>query len=487
MYLPQFHRTPENDKWWGEGFTDWTAVKEARPLFEGHNQPRAPYENNYYDLMEHDTMAWQAELMKKYGIDGQCIYHYYFKDGCMTLEKPAQNLLRWKDIDMPFCFCWANYGWVRTWNNDAWADKFTKGKEAEVLIEQKYGSKEQWEDHFQYLLSFFKDKRYITLEGKPVFVIYAPDIIYCIEDMLSYWKQRAVECGLPGLYVITCGREAYRNADAIWVHSPQMFWNRKKLKNDIDGFRVDYDETWDNILKEPVHPAATTYFEGFADYDDTPRRGSQGTLVEGFDLEKYYENMVKLYKKSIEIGNEVVFFNAWNEWGEGMYLEPDEKLGLKPLELLKKAKEYALNNFNIEMTSENDFKAKYLQKERLAYKNQRLYKCLDKWMELKEKGSSIADYLNRKNIKTVAIYGFAMMGKHVLRELEDSSIEVKYMIDRNTSRHNTPIEIKKPDDKLSYVDAVIVTPILEFSSISKSMKERLDTRYISIEELIYEL
>ena len=108
MYLPQYHRVAENDKWWGEGFTEWTAVKAASPLFEGHKQPRIPLEDNYYNLLEKRTMEWQANLMKQYDIDGQCIYHYYFKDGKKILERPAENLLHWKDIDMPFCFCWAN-------------------------------------------------------------------------------------------------------------------------------------------------------------------------------------------------------------------------------------------------------------------------------------------------------------------------------------------------------------------------------------------
>ena len=115
MYLPQFHRVPENDAWWGEGFTEWTAVKKAVPLFEGHEQPRTPLNSNYYDLMDKGTMEWQADLAKKYGIDGFCFYHYWFRDGRRILEKPAENLLQWKDIDMPFCFCWDPVSWARTW------------------------------------------------------------------------------------------------------------------------------------------------------------------------------------------------------------------------------------------------------------------------------------------------------------------------------------------------------------------------------------
>ncbi len=127
MYLPQYHRTPENDEWWGEGFTDWEAVKKAKPLFEGHNQPRVPLNDNYYDLLEKNTMQWQADLMHEYGIDGMCIYHYWFKDGRQVLEKPAENLLRWTDIDMPFCFCWAKFYifWALCLRSPCWLDSFT--------------------------------------------------------------------------------------------------------------------------------------------------------------------------------------------------------------------------------------------------------------------------------------------------------------------------------------------------------------------------
>ncbi len=128
MDLPQFHRIPENDMWWGEGFTEWTAVKAGEKFFEGQMQPRVPLDGNYYDLLNEQTMRWQADLMRKYDIYGMCFYHYYFKDGRKILEKPAENLLEWKDIEMPFCFSWANETWARSWSNingkNAWSSKF---------------------------------------------------------------------------------------------------------------------------------------------------------------------------------------------------------------------------------------------------------------------------------------------------------------------------------------------------------------------------
>ena len=117
MYLPQFHKVKENDEWWGDGFTDWVSARQAVPLFDDHYQPHIPQNRNYYDLTDKKTILWQAELMKKYGVDGVCMYHYWFKDGRKILEKPAENLLQWKDVNMPYCFCWANETWARSWSN----------------------------------------------------------------------------------------------------------------------------------------------------------------------------------------------------------------------------------------------------------------------------------------------------------------------------------------------------------------------------------
>ena len=168
MFLPQFHRVKENDEWWGEGYTDWMAVKNAQKLFDEHYQPREPLQENYYDLLDKKTFEWQAGLMHKYDIDGLCFYHYYFKDGKKILEKPAENLLQWKDVDMPFCFCWDNTPWARTWSTIGekaiWSDKYEKKYDQEgngILLEQSYGGEKEWREHFQYLLPFFKDNRYL--------------------------------------------------------------------------------------------------------------------------------------------------------------------------------------------------------------------------------------------------------------------------------------------------------------------------------------
>ena len=159
LYLPQFHEIPENNEWWGKGFTEWTNVKTAKPSFKGQYQPRIPLNNNYYNLTDVRAQEWQAKLAKEYGIYGFCYYHYWF-EGKMLLEKPAEIMLKNLSVDMPFCFCWANHTWLR-----AWADKSNR-----TLIKQTYGTEEDWINHFNYLLPFFKDERYIKEDGKPIMV-----------------------------------------------------------------------------------------------------------------------------------------------------------------------------------------------------------------------------------------------------------------------------------------------------------------------------
>ena len=180
MYLPQFHEVPENSQWWGAGYTEWTAVKQAKPCFPGHEQPVIPMNGNYYDLLSKETMVWQAKLAKKYGVDGFCFYHYWFGRGRKILEKPAENLLKWTDIDLPFCFCWDPGTWARTWSKmgNAWADAFEPEKDKAqtrgdgILIQQDFGDASYWEAHFEYLLPFFRDERYLRVDGTPVFIFY---------------------------------------------------------------------------------------------------------------------------------------------------------------------------------------------------------------------------------------------------------------------------------------------------------------------------
>lgn len=362
FYLPQFHSIKENDKWWGKGFTEWTNVKKAVPLYPGHDQPRIPLNDNYYNLLNDDTKIWQANLAKKYGVYGFCYYHYWFK-GKKLLEKPAEQMLKNKSIDLPFCFCWANENWSRNWD----------GGNREIIVKQDYGEKKDWEEHFQYLLTFFKDSRYITVNGKPLLVIYKPDLINSIYEMVSYFKKRIVEEGFPGIclafqfptyymdvfyrddifdYMIEFEPVFSRNN--IVRHSSKKieivrkFFGEKtitKYRNSKNQLKHTfakphhlsmffYDEAWEKILNQKWN---NKLLPGtFVDWDNTPRN-KHGVVYSGFTIEKFEDNIKKLVKRAYQENKQMLFINAWNEWGEGAYLEPDERYGYRKLEAIRSA------------------------------------------------------------------------------------------------------------------------------------------------------
>lgn len=365
FYLPQFHTIPENDKWWGKGFTEWTNVRKAQPLFPGHDQPRIPLRGEY-NLLDDDTKIWQAELAKQYKIYGFCYYHYWFKGGRQLLEKPAEQMLANKAVDLPFCFCWANENWSKNWD----------GGNREIIMEQDYGEKSDWEKHFQYLLPFFKDDRYITIDGKPLFIIYKPEQIIDLYQMTLYWKKRAIEKGFPGLCFAfqfpTYYSDMYYRDDIFDfrigfepVHArnlasmkpgkdPKVQLLRKIFGEDaVSAYRKlrhhrtyssgtnsqslalhFYDEIWENILNAPW---TDEFIPGaFVDWDNTPRN-KHGVVHAGFSIEKFQEYMTRLFARASSENKSMIFLNAWNEWAEGAFLEPDEKYGYKKLEALKAA------------------------------------------------------------------------------------------------------------------------------------------------------
>ena len=405
MYLPQFHRTKENDEWWGEGFTDWTTVMHAKKLVENHYQPRVPLNDNYYNLLEKEIMVWQADLMRKYGIDAQCFYHYWFKDGRQVLEQPAENLLRWKDIDMPYCFCWANETWARTWsklsNKNPWASVFEKKgdmSDSGILLEQKYGDKEQWKQHFEYLKDFFGDSRYIKVDNKPVFLIYQPTLIPCLSEMLDQWNQWALKYGFSGIYTIGANSnyETDKKLDAILYHEPQhiisLFNYRRPDRKNIQV--LDYNEIWKEILEFSSSDDKAIY-GGFVGYDDTPRRGREGVIVENADPKKFQIYLTELMAKNMAAHKEFIFINAWNEWGEGMYLEPDHKYAYDYLEAVKYAKRsYA--KYIDKYKGKNKRKRSGLEKELEFWSSKSAryegyWRILDAWLYLKEEQMSLEE------------------------------------------------------------------------------------------------
>lgn len=363
FYLPQFHAIPENDRWWGKGFTEWTNVKRAQPLFEGHIQPRLPLNDYFYDLSDNSVMDWQIGLAKKYGVYGFCFYHYWF-NGRLLLEKPINDFLRNKTQDFPFCMCWANEHWTNAW---------VSGKN-KVLVEQSYGGKEQWREHFYYLLPFFKDSRYIKEDNMPIFVIYRPELIDQLNEMLDYWNELATVEGLSGIkfayqhvaFDLQKDRDdsrftyniEYQPTYAQTFVLQQRFGALRKIKRSIALFLekklkidirylsqhkltiFDYDEIWKQILK--MEPVSKKSLPGaFVFWDNTPRRGNRGIVYKGFSTEKFEKYLSCQIRNAKEkYKTDLLFLFAWNEWAEGGYLEPDAINSFGVLEAIRSA----LNN-----------------------------------------------------------------------------------------------------------------------------------------------
>lgn len=348
FYLPQFHETKENNEWWGKGFTEWTHVNGAKPLFKCHQQPIAPLYKNYYNLMNKETVQWQTSLMKQYGVDGLVYYHYYFR-GQKLLEKPAENLLKWTDIEQPFFFCWANHTWYQAINGVK-----------KVLREQTYGTQEDWEDHFQYLLPFFRDSRYEKIDNKPVFMIYVPDFPEK-KPMVDYFEKRCQDAGFAGIYIIETFSDstdphnyqrfrdnACTQAEKLYIREPAYstcIANRKRMRSPMRIWRaimrrlackglVKWVNKYNgNQLYRIMHTHQLKEKDlchgAFFSWDNTPRHGVRGYIITEPTKEHFMQ-----YADSVK-DDEYVFINAWNEWAEGMILEPTEHNGYKYLEWIK--------------------------------------------------------------------------------------------------------------------------------------------------------
>lgn len=499
MYLPQFHTIRENDEWWEEGYTEWTAVRRASKQYEGHNQPRVPLNKNYYNLLEHDVMLNQATLMKQYGIDAQCFYHYWFKDGRRILEKPAENLLRWTDINMPFCFCWANQSWARSWSairdknswNDNYKDRASISGDG-VLLEQNYGTEQEWKKHFDYLLPFFRDNRYMKIENKPVFLFYKSEQIPCLHEMLLLWKKLAIANGFDGMYMIGAYADDAngRTLDKILRMEPQEITALFRHSRDIHSGTLavhDYNELWNQLLNY-VDKRKNVLYSGFVGYDDTPRRGNDGEVIENQSPESFRVNLSRLLAKNFVKGNDLIFLNAWNEWGEGMYLEPDEKDGYSYLESVLYAKEHFTEYIQeFEQLEEvgNNFQLEILQKDNERYKS--YWTVLDAWLCLKEKNIRFESYFINKKIKTIAIYGMGLMGRHLLSELAGSNITVAYGIDQQGQILSRDLRIYKPDEELSNVDAVVVAVTFSYGDIVHALEKKGFSNIIILRNILNEL
>ena len=346
FYLPQYYPTPENDVWWGKGFTEWSNVGRAKPLFRGHYQPRVPADLGYYDLRIPEVRVQQAEMAKACGIEGFCYWHYWF-GGQRLLDRVFAEVLSSGSPDYPFCLCWANHSWkAKTWDPSI-PDK--------MLMEQTYPGPEDYRQHFLAMLPAFKDKRYIRVEGRLLFGIFEPGDIPNMEEMAQIWNTLAAENGLPSFYFFAFAQgagtlEKARRAgfdkvvydalfDAVYLHHHAISY-RVKAKinswfNRPSPLPYDY---YAQVAIEKFHQYPETIPCIDPNFDHSPRSGARGTIVDNSTPEKWglLCNKAARYVES-KNGNDLLFIKSWNEWGEGNYLEPDLRFGTRYLEETAKA------------------------------------------------------------------------------------------------------------------------------------------------------
>lgn len=348
FYLPQYHPTPSNNEWWGEGFTEWTNVGKAKPLFKGHDQPKVPTELGYYDLRLPESRKAQAELAKEAGVEGFCYYHYWFGNGREELQLPFNEVVRTGEPDFPFCLCWANESWHKKfWNADGENSK-------KILAEQIYEGKEGNEKHFYALLKAFKDKRYITVDGKLLFAIYKPLAFEHLKEFMDQWNELARKAGLKGFYFIG---QTYETPDIDKIFATGI--DAVNIIHLWDGFKkhstlvAKIIRRWRMITRRPriisykkIWPLLVTEREKevniiptiIPNWDHTPRSGSGGTVIENCNPKAFAKHV----RSAIEIvsskpdEHKLIFLKSWNEWGEGNYMEPDLLYGRGYLEALAK-------------------------------------------------------------------------------------------------------------------------------------------------------
>ncbi len=343
FHLPQFHPTPENDRWWGKGFTEWTNVARAKPLFPGHVQPRVPADLGFYDLRLPEARHAQAEMAREYGIEGFCYYLYWF-GGRRILERPVNEILKSGEPDFPFCLCWANHSWSSVWDGTD-----------QTLIEQVYPGWDDHAAHFDWLLGAFTDPRYIKLDGKPVFLIYVPDAIPDVQKVMDFFRKRADEAGLPGLHIVGVSHREQgwdprtRGMDACVMQVlpkldgriPRRYLSTKlKLmmeKEDVKLTIWDYEEFMPSLLRTnrvsfPDYPVV------LPGWDNTPRSGKRGLVLQGSTPELFARHLREAIGRVADYEPEqrLVFLKAWNEWAEGNYVEPDQTWGHAYLDVIRR-------------------------------------------------------------------------------------------------------------------------------------------------------
>lgn len=367
FYLPQFHPTPENDKMWGKGFTEWTNVAKAKPLYKGHYQPQIPADLGFYDLRVPEVRIEQAKLAQEAGVEGFCYWHYWFGNGRRILDRPFREVLESGEPDYPFCLGWANHSWSnKTWQKSG---HFTKDI---TFIEQTYPGEKDYIQHFYAVLKAFRDRRYITVDGKPLFLVFDPEAIPNTREFIVLWRELAEMNGLPGIYFVArlsaCDKlslthsldytsnieERYQRfldlgydainsdmqmyAEITASGAPRRILRAamRRLVGNITVYRYDYSEIMAHFhnqieIREDIHPQIIPRL------DRTPRSGKDARIYDGSTPELFgraVDDALRLVEgKSDE--HRIIFLQAWNEWGEGNYMEPDLKFGHGYLDALR--------------------------------------------------------------------------------------------------------------------------------------------------------
>lgn len=328
FYLPQFHAIPENDLWWGEGFTEWTNVVRARPWFEGHYQPQLPTELGFYDLRDPEVLERQAVLAGQYGVHGFC-FHYYWFDGRRLLERPLDSLLSRTSPDLPFCCCWANENWTRRWD----------GLDQEVLVAQTYRA--GWEEAFiRDLLPALTDRRYIRVRGAPLLLVYRADQLPDARRAAETWREAAqreagLELHLAAVQSFEIEDPRPYGFDAAVEFPPHPFARGrpmprvKRLRRGFEGVLETYEDIANEYLAKPV-PDYRWYRGLIPSWDNTARRGAHAYIAVGSSPDAYRRWLEALTEQTAswsDTQEPLLFVNAWNEWAEGTHLEPDDRYG----------------------------------------------------------------------------------------------------------------------------------------------------------------
>jgi lipopolysaccharide biosynthesis protein len=352
FYLPQYHPIPENDAWWGKGFTEWTNVIKARPLFRGHYQPHVPADLGFYDLRVAESRNAQADLARQYGITGFCYYHYWFS-GKRLLHRPFDEVLASGNPDFPFCLCWANENWTRIWD----------GGDSEILMKQTYSDEDDLA-HIRWLARAFADPRYIRVENKPLFIIYRAHKLPDLRKTTALWREECRRLGIGEIFLCRIDtaddtlppREVGLDATVEfqpdwgklgiplgWRRRPQFQWNdlrfflrRKLFGDDIQAFSY---RNLVNSMSSRVSPNYLRFPCVTPSWDNSPRRRRGPMIFTGSSPNLFQDWLAKTLVKLKNSKNipHILFINAWNEWAEGNHLEPDQLHGRSYLEALREA------------------------------------------------------------------------------------------------------------------------------------------------------